>query len=178
MSNLYSPKILFTSDLHLLSGNVINYCYRPYSTANEMSEDLVARYNSKVSPLDTVYILGDFCWSGRAREYMKRLNGNKHFVLGNHDKVKDFKDMVRDGIILSCSDTKFIKIGEDSIFLSHYPHRSWKNSFHGSYHLYGHTHNTLANHGKSTDVGVDKWDYYPVSWEEIKEHLKGNKNEN
>ena len=38
-----------------------------------------------------------------------------------------------------------------------------------SFHLFGHSHGTLEAIGKSWDVGVDKNDFKPISWLQIKE---------
>ena len=170
-------KIWFTSDTHYFSNNVISYCYRPYNNVFDMNESMVNNYNNLVSDTDIVYILGDFCWEGRYEEMLKRLKGRKHIILGNHDNEKKLKECMYKGLVESVSETEFIKIDDDLVWLSHYPHRSWNSSFHGSYHLYGHMHNTSSNQGKSTDVGVDKWNYNPVDWVDIKKHLRGAKNE-
>ena len=42
--------------------------------------------------------------------------------------------------------------------MSHYAHRTWDKSHHGSLHLYGHSHGTLPGVGRSMDVGVDSTD--------------------
>lgn len=76
----------FTSDIHFGHHNVINYCNRPYTNTLEMNEDIVKRWNTQVKPNDTVYFLGDFSLNPRyVEQYISRLNGNIHFILGNHD---------------------------------------------------------------------------------------------
>lgn len=82
------PKLFFTSDLHFGHKNVIKYCNRPYQHTFEMETALVANWNSVVSPEDTVIVVGDvfFCGSQLAVMIMKRLNGYKILVKGNHDK--------------------------------------------------------------------------------------------
>ena len=83
------PKIWFSSDSHYYHTNILKYCpNRTYSTVEEMNEDLVNRWNSVVSPDDTVYFLGDFSLAFRPVElFTKRLNGHKHLIAGNHDFV-------------------------------------------------------------------------------------------
>jgi calcineurin-like phosphoesterase family protein len=114
-------------------------------------------------------MLGDVCWSGHHKEILPRLNGNKILIKGNHDKTAHFKG----NLVQVIYDTKMIEVECQRIWLSHYAHRSWNCSFHGSWHLYGHSHGMLEDYGLSTDVGVDCWDFYPVSFEEIKQHMKG-----
>lgn len=59
-----------------------------------------------------------------------------------------------------------------NIFMSHYSHRVWEGSHKGYIHLYGHSHGSISDHGKSMDVGVDVafrmfGEYRPFSIEEI-----------
>ena len=51
--------------------------------------------------------------------------------------------------------------------MSHYCHVVWPNSHYGTIHLYGHTHGTLTVPWRAIDVGVDKWNFTPVSCDEI-----------
>jgi calcineurin-like phosphoesterase family protein len=50
----------------------------------------------------------------------------------------------------------------------------WNAKHHGTYHLYGHSHGSLADdiHSRSFDVGVDCHDFYPLSYAEVKEIMK------
>jgi calcineurin-like phosphoesterase family protein len=60
-------------------------------------------------------------------------------------------------------------VGEQRIDLCHYAFRTWNYSHKGSWHLYGHSHGTLPEieTSLSFDVGVDSWDFYPVSFDEV-----------
>lgn len=80
-------KIFFTSDLHFSHKNVIKYCQRPFEGIAEMERILIENWNSVVGPQDTVYVLGDvfFCGKQRAEDIIKKLNGYKILVKGNHD---------------------------------------------------------------------------------------------
>lgn len=54
----------------------------------EMEDDLVRRYNEKVSPEDHVLFCGDIFFRCPSSEYERiigRLNGRKSLVIGNHD---------------------------------------------------------------------------------------------
>ena len=78
--------IFFTSDHHFYHTNIIKYCNRPFQSVEEMNEEMVKRWNSVVNPGDTVYYLGDFSLAKRPVEvFVPRLNGEKHFIMGNHD---------------------------------------------------------------------------------------------
>ena len=134
-----------------------------------MDEALISNWNEVVRPTDTVYHLGDFCYKGRRLPgfYSRRLNGNKFLLFGNHDKRHHLE-----GSFGWMRDTHYFFHGDNKFFLSHYAHRSWRASFHGSYHFYGHSHGNLPPYGRSTDVGVDCWDYYPVNIETLVSKLK------
>lgn len=80
--------IFFTSDLHLGHENCIRLCNRPFSSIEEMDETLIENWNHKVTGKDTVYILGDLIYRSQKppEEYLRRLRGKKHLILGNHDR--------------------------------------------------------------------------------------------
>jgi len=78
----------FTADTHFGHANIINYSNRPFATVEEMNETLIRSWNSTVSPEDCAYILGDFAYRSAKpiEEYLKRLNGEKHLLSGNHER--------------------------------------------------------------------------------------------
>jgi hypothetical protein len=55
------------------------------------------------------------------------------------------------------------------ITLCHYAMRTWRNMGYSSWQLYGHSHSNLPEipHYLSFDVGVDAWDFRPVSIEQV-----------
>lgn len=162
-SNLY-----FVSDFHLSHKNILKYTSRPFQNVEEMNEGIISNWNKKVSRNDTVIHAGDFCF-GSQEEFSKlssRLNGNKIWVKGNHDKFPNsfkFYDVI-----------EFSYKGHD-FFISHYAHRVWNRSHHGSIHLYGHSHGTLPDdpNSLSMDIGIDCHpNYEPFSFEEVLEHMQ------
>ena len=114
--------IFFTSDLHLGHENCIRLCNRPFSSIEEMDETLIENWNHKVTGKDTVYILGDLIYRSQKppEEYLRRLRGKKHLILGNHDR----------GWIRSCQTEQFFESvnnllyvadGKRQYTLCHYP---------------------------------------------------------
>ena len=152
----------YTSDLHLSHSNILRFCNRPFDNVEEMNETLIANYNECVNPGDDVYILGDFAFHNGLRHF-RRLNGNKHLILGNHDK----RNRIRGILFAWVKDVYLQRVGDTKIWLSHYSHRRWPSSHHGSIHLYGHGHHNSPFYGRSLDVGVDGWDYRPVNLDTI-----------
>ena len=91
-------KKFYCADLHLDHSNMLKFEpeNRPFTNVDEMNEAIIQYWNAKVKPGDEVYILGDFCFDtkgNRATNFLRRLNGQKFLVKGNHDaflKAKDF----------------------------------------------------------------------------------------
>lgn len=177
--------IWFTSDTHFFHKNILHIGKgRPFGSMDEMVNTFIKKWNAKVQPNDTVWVLGDFAWGldvKRTRELMSKLNGIKSLVLGNHDRLKvQFDSNVWAEIV----PYKDLQIDNDFIVLSHYPIAEWNGYYRDTYHLYGHCHGTfnLAEetmkrkrpNGNCWDVGVDNNNYEPISLEEIKEKIKVN----
>ena len=79
-------KIYLTSDLHLGHDREFIWKARGFTSVDEMNETIVQKWNETVSTEDDVYILGDVILGDPDNiEYVKRLNGKLHIVLGNHD---------------------------------------------------------------------------------------------
>ena len=166
--------VWFTSDTHFGHANIIQFCDRPFSSVSDMDESLVKNWNQVVRPDDTVYHLGDFTLGRQeqAAAYFAHLNGRISVVPGGHDKQWAPK-----GVFLSKSGhpvvilpplhtLKLSSAGRDKphlIVLCHYAMRVWDRSHYGSWHLYGHSHGNLTPLPNSLDVGVDNWDYAPLS---------------
>src|SRR5574337_2027478 len=79
MSNIFA-----ISDLHFDHARIIELCHRPFSSKEEMNEQMVSRWNSVVSNEDHVIFGGDFMFA-KEDKWFDRLNGRKTLVVGNHD---------------------------------------------------------------------------------------------
>jgi calcineurin-like phosphoesterase family protein len=167
-------RVWFSSDTHYGHANVIKYAKRPFSNVEEMNEAMITQWNSVVKPDDLVYHLGDFalCRPAEATTIAKRLNGRKHLVFGNHDRKLRENKPFRDQWIWT-KDYAEIEVEGQKIILMHYSMRIWNKAHYGSYQLYGHSHGSLKDDTniRSMDVGVDCWNYAPISFETVKEHM-------
>ncbi len=171
MKNLF-----FTSDHHFGHKNIIKYSERPFQNVDEMDETLINRWNEKIGPNDDVYHLGDvgLCHPGRLREILDRLNGNIYLIKGNHEKsalaCRYRFEWIRDYYELVIDDSEAPR-GRQLIVLFHYAIREWNTKHWGSYQLYGHSHGSLPDdpNARAFDVGVDCHDFYPLSYQEVKE---------
>jgi calcineurin-like phosphoesterase family protein len=159
----------FTADTHFGHHNIIGSCQRPFRSVAEMDGALIANWNAVVRSTDEVWHLGDFAFSkdgGYIAGVFARLNGRKHIVLGNHDH--------RHTQALPWASVQRlvgIKLDKRLIVLCHYAMRTWPSAHYGSLHLYGHSHGKLPGTPQSCDIGVDCWDYRPVSLDEIRARL-------
>lgn len=82
-------EIFFISDTHFGHRGILSFAetkpFRQFDSIEEHDEELVRLWNATVSPGDTIYHLGDFCFGKRNIEIAGRLNGQKRLILGNHD---------------------------------------------------------------------------------------------
>lgn len=128
-----------------------------------MDEELIKRWNKKVSPNDLVYYLGDFSLKSNIDKYLNQLNGEIFFLdcRFHHDKhwQKKFKGFLPS---IHC-----IEIQNKYFVLSHFPLLEWERKNYGSIHLHGHSHGKLKYHERAIDIGVDCWNFYPISLDEI-----------
>jgi calcineurin-like phosphoesterase family protein len=157
----------FTSDTHLGHARIVQYANRPFSSVGEMDEKIISNWNEFVAPADTVYHLGDFCFK-HPKKYLERLNGEIVRLKGSHDD-----DIQQPYMITIQPDGLINEAGrKQTIVLCHYAMRSWPLSHYASYHLFGHHHGKLEPYGLSFDVGVDCWNYYPISLEQVVKKMK------
>lgn len=96
-------------------------------------------------------------------ELLGRLHGRKHLLIGNNDppttteldhwqSVQPYAELTLDGV---------------SLVLCHYPFRTWRGMGKGWVNLHGHCHGRLKPQRRQFDVGVDVWDFRPVTLSEI-----------
>jgi calcineurin-like phosphoesterase family protein len=163
--------LFFTSDHHFGHGGARGLFKRPFVSTAEMDKAILARWNQVVGPGDTVFHLGDFAVrqsAERIGELLAALNGETHLITGNNDgaattgapgwtSVQAYAELEVDGTWL---------------VLCHYPLRSWHRMTRGALDLHGHSHGRLAPMPRQVDVGVDCWDFRPITLTEIRAHLQ------
>ena len=157
-----SNNIWFYSDPHFGHANIIKFCKRPFANVQEMDEALIENHNKVVKPGDRVFCLGDFSFDP-PEKYFKRLNGQQHLIMGNHDNYDEHRKLGWTWI----KDNFDLRHNGKTIVLHHFAKRVWNNMHKGAYHGFGHTHNTLPPYGWSCDFGVDTWGYSPVSFDQV-----------
>ena len=165
--------VFFTADPHFFHSNIIKYCNRPFKTVEEMNEKIISNYNNIVKDSDTVYFLGDIIFLKNINQiqiFLKRLKGKKILIYGSHDKIlREYHNHIAH-IFDQQHELLDTIINGQKITMCHYPMTSWHCSHYGSWQLFGHHHNRLPEDPNKLqcDVGVDAWNFTPVSFDQIK----------
>ncbi|MBV8915765.1 MAG: metallophosphoesterase [Acetobacteraceae bacterium] len=163
--------VFFTADTHFGHGGALGLYRRPFRSVAEMDAAMVHRWNAVVGAQDEVWHLGDFALRRSAQDMavlLDRLHGQKHLLTGNNDgptttalpgwaSVQPYAELELDGI---------------GLVLCHYPFRTWRNMGRGWLNLHGHSHGRLAPMARQADVGVDAWDFQPVTLEQVRVRLR------
>ena len=192
----------FTADPHFGHENVIKYCNRPFKNMPQMNKEIIENINQVVKDEDHLYILGDLSLAGPKRvsffrETIGAMNGIKHLVLGeSHDRLRPF-NYVRYGIASVHTSLEFNMegfmttlthdpakpiIGEHEILICGHVHEFYK--------IIGRKHGVIGLRENSDrpyvreniqliiNVGVDVWDFFPVSSRQLYDIIKKEKFDN
>jgi len=160
--------VYFTSDQHFGHGSARTFYRRPFASVADMDQELIGRWNSVISPghRDEVWHLGDFAVRQsmeRVADLLATLHGRKHLIVGNND----------DAVVTGCAGWQSVQpyaeltVDGKKLVLCHYPFRTWCDMGKGSVNLHGHSHGRLKPLPRQFDVGVDVWDFQPVSLSDI-----------
>ena len=156
----------FTADEHYWHRNIIKYCARPFPSIEENNEAIIERNNEVVGDNDIVIHGGDTTLLSKLKfqkaNILQRLKGKHVFLKGSHDS------WLPDSAI-----TRWEKhIDDIYVVVDHYAGRVWPRSHYGSWQLFGHSHGNLEAWENQHDIGVDNNNFYPVSFDELKEIMK------
>jgi calcineurin-like phosphoesterase family protein len=152
----------FTSDTHFGHAGARALYRRPFGSVAEMDAAMVERWNTVVGPDDEVWHLGDFALGVPAvamAELLARLHGRKHLIIGNNDPPAT-TSLAGWSSVQPYAETEVDGVG---IVLCHYAFRTWRNMSRGWLNLHGHSHGRLKSLPRQIDVGVDAWDFRPVT---------------
>lgn len=183
----------WTSDTHFGHLRINELAGRPFSSADEMNEALISRWNAVVGKNDLVVHLGDVAMGEIAKSLplMARLNGQKILVAGNHDRVfsgnsenyirrffpeysKYFGAIFNGSQLVTLDDGTIVKVchfpySGDSTTDERYPeHRPVDE---GHVLLHGHVHQMWKVKDRMLNVGVDVNNFAPVSEDDIIERI-------
>ena len=170
------PAVFLTSDTHFGHAGVCRFLrddgftkLRPWDDPNEMDEEMVKRWNETVRPNDKVYHLGDVVINRKSLAILRRLNGDKVLIKGNHDifKLTDYTAHFRDVRAYHVM---------NGLILSHVPiHPESLGRF--GCNIHGHLHaNRVTKDGvidpRYFNVCVEQTDFRPMLFEEVCKRIK------
>jgi len=180
MSNIW-----FSADTHFGHRRIIEYCDRPFDSVEEMNHELIANWNDTVASDDDVYFLGDFSLDFKwVTRIVPILHGNIHLVAGNHDLCHSsntssgaYKERYREAGFVDVCERLQLQIAGEDILCCHLPYfdpvdidprfPELKPQDEGGWLLHGHVHQRWQKRERQINVGVDVWDYFPVSLEAV-----------
>lgn len=164
---------LYTADLHAIHRNIIKHSKRPFASVEEMNARIIQNFRERVRDDDDLWVVGDFAhWhasEAALRAFFDQIPGRKHLLPGNHDNA----------LILAlpwhtiCRDIVQIQDGNSRVTLCHYPLITWngsrkKNAIHG----FGHVHQNWPGSRNAVNLGVDLWDFKPVTVHQMWERAR------
>ena len=165
--------IFIVSDTHFGQYSICEFLdvngnrMRPWFSADEMDEALVANWNATVRPQDKVYHLGDVAMKRDKIALMGRCNGHKRLVRGNHDifpmkyYLPFFEEIYGTRVF-------------DDMVLSHFPivldsiKPKWTC-------VHGHVHNNVRPGylgPKYLNVSIEVTEWRPLAIEEVRQRIR------
>jgi calcineurin-like phosphoesterase family protein len=153
---------------------------RPFTSTEEMDETMIERWNAKVQPQDTVYHLGDVVINKKYLNLVKRLNGRKILIRGNHDIFRD--EEYRE---VGFEQLHGVRVFVDKFILSHIPLHPDCVTERFKVNVHGHLHANEVmrqmevpemRHLQEPDprylcVSVEHTNYEPLSFEEVEARI-------
>jgi calcineurin-like phosphoesterase family protein len=158
--------VFFTSDQHFGDHRRLFIDRRPFASVEDMDRGMAERWNAAVGPDDTVWHLGDLTRlrnPDRIDALLSSLYGRKHLIVGNNDGPATLAWPGWESV----GHYAEIEVGGHHLVLCHYAFRTWNGMGRGRIDLHGHSHGRLRAAKRQFDVGVDVWDFAPVTLETI-----------
>jgi calcineurin-like phosphoesterase family protein len=173
------PSVFLVSDTHFGHLGVCKFTrndgvtkLRPWDNPDEMDEEMVKRWNETVRPNDKVYHLGDVVINRKAMGIMRRLNGDKVLIRGNHDIFRDeeYREHFRELRAYHVM---------NGMILSHIPIHSESLGRFGT-NIHGHLHaNRVMTGIKNSKIDVryhcvcvEQTDFRPILFEDVIQRIK------
>lgn len=182
----------FTSDTHFGHARINELSGRPFTSVEEMNETIIERWNAVVGAHDVVFHLGDVALGPFAESLSLcgRLNGLKFLVPGNHDRIfagnkaayiQRFLPLYKEHFTLLAAGPMTLDDGTE-VNISHFPYKGdhttderypeFRPVDDGKFLIHGHVHEMWKYNGRQVNVGVDAWDFTPVTEQTIIDWIK------
>lgn len=165
-----------TADWHLLDENIIKYCNRPFGNTNHLKKVLIRNVNEACGPEDDLWIIGDFSMRGVSyRNYhndvIERIKCRVHLIVGNHDKMTPL-DYIRIGFV-----SVHTWFPLEDFHLIHAPYDPFTRTIPNAFWLCGHVHQHWLHQPNRLNVGVDQWNFTPISLNQLRGYLEHHESE-
>lgn len=177
-------EVFWTSDIHFFHDKIQAFCpnTRAGDTIEEMNELIIEKWNKTVRKRDRIFHLGDFSFGSydQTLAVLKRLNGAKEFIEGNHD-THALRSVIKKNpnLVQSYKSYDEVKVAKEKFVLFHFPIECWNGMHHGRIHIHGHCHGQTSHNSKlmynRIDVGIDtrlNGDMLPYHHSEMLELVK------
>lgn len=165
---LETKRVFIISDTHFNHRAVLRFERGEFKTIKEHDEYIIKKWNSVVKDDDIVFHLGDLGLGSRneIEEIVKRLNGHKILIRGNHDNFNDefylkigFEEVYRNPVYIG------------KIVLSHFPlYEALNNPY--IINVHGHLHSSTLSLDNYSCVSCKKINYTPVLINNFKKRVQ------
>jgi len=167
------------SDHHLFHERILEFCakQRPFDTVEEMNEVIIERHNSLIKPKDHVWYFGDVVFGdansnlAERLEIIDRMNGVKHLLGGNHDKLRAVMTEYQKYFV---SIEAYREFGHNKDICSHYPVHTQQLEERYKFNVHGHLHDIVLDDPRYINICLDNRDLCPTNWEQVYAEYKAN----
>jgi len=143
--------------------------FRGFPSSEEHDENLIERWNSVVNKRAKVFIHGDISMeNSRHYHLLDRLLGDKHVILGNHDRPQDVAKL------LEHVDRVSGPIKYNGFWLTHIPVHPSEFEYRGLIgNIHAHIHDRkLDVNDQYFNVDAQEVNYFPMPFKTIEEFFK------
>ncbi len=164
--------VRFAADLHIGHKNIASFSGPQRGGITNVDEHdrwVVEQWNSVCAKNDLIWVLGDVCMDKSKLPLLKKMKGNKHLILGNHDEFS-----------LDTYAPYFNKIHGfvryKGLWLSHCPVHPQE--LRGKSNCHGHNHNKVVLDSEGNPdkryvcVSLEQIGGCPITLEEVRKRLE------
>lgn len=197
----FEKGFFIASDHHFNHEKIIEYCDRPFNSAEEMEKTMIQNHNKIVGEDDDVLFLGDFMWGRKTqlddvlpemKNVLREMNGRKFLVRGNHDYF--YPETYLEAGFLDVQE-KFVI---DDMTFVHAPKQLFQETIGKNFtdmpegyalvakdnlgrnipgeYVCGHVHNMWKVLCPFVNVSVDVWGFAPVHSSDVRQILRDMRN--
>ena|SRR5690606_1655296 len=136
--------------------------WRGFRSSEEHDNHLIEQWNKTVNKRSKVFILGDVTMESSDHYYkLGKLLGNKHVILGNHDKATDVPKLLQ--YCMKVSGPQKYK----QMWLTHIPVHPIEFDYRIKLNIHAHIHHLDLNDPRYFHADAARLDFKPISIETI-----------